>query len=98
MDQCLPSRRGRPLVSDEATIPPFRKDASNEEKYLRMRLLNNQASRRCRTKRKTKMNMVENELKKLEDMNRSLVQNVEHLEQLIESWSRLVREKCGTKI
>ena len=73
-------RRGRPPVPCNAiALPPMPENISEEEKYRRMRDLNNEASRRCRINRKRKMELADDKIKEQEDRKRCLLNKLESM-------------------
>lgn len=59
-------------------------------KYRRMRDLNNEASKKCRQKRKEKQSVVEVECQREEEKNTALMQKLEEMESEVANW----RWKC----
>jgi hypothetical protein len=76
-----PTRDGRVTkVNDHVYV--MRED-SEDQKYRRMRDLNNEASKRCRQNRKTKLVAVEIEMEYLENKNKELRFKVRKMEEIV---------------
>merc|ERR1712241_80449 len=68
------------LPEKEKEVKVKMENLTEDEKYRRMRLQNNDASKRCREKRKRKQQDMEEELVFLQDKNQSLKDKVELME------------------
>lgn len=63
-------------------------DLGEDEKYRKMRIQNNEASRKCRLNRKRKHQDMEEECKLLEEMNVFLKNRMEEMEQEVKVWKK----------
>jgi len=70
---------------------------TEDEKYRRMRVQNNDASKRCREKRKRKHQEMEEELKFLEDKNQKLKDKVELMEREVRAMKRRLLDDISSK-
>jgi len=61
-------------------------------KHRRMRDLNNEASKKCREKRKMKQTVIEDECSRMEERNRLLLKKLQRLESEVSLWS----SKCAS--
>ncbi len=84
--------RGRPPAASKAKVAKVAEDANEdcvkEQKYRRMRDLNNLASKRCRQNRKRKLEAVEEEEHRLKIRNGELKMRCRHLEDLVGKMKR----------
>ena len=70
----------------------------NDEKYRRMRVQNNDASKRCREKRKRKHQEMEEELEFLQSKNQTLLDKVASMEREVRAMKkRLLTDISCTK-
>merc|ERR1712002_1060085 len=63
-------------------------DLGEDEKYRKMRIQNNEASRKCRQNRKRKQQNMEEECKLLEERNAFLKSRLEDMEQEVKVWKK----------
>jgi len=63
-------------------------DLGEDEKYRKMRIQNNEASRKCRLNRKRKQEDMEEECKLLEERNVFLKSRLEEMEQEVKAWKK----------
>jgi len=63
-------------------------DLNEEEKYRKMRIQNNEASRKCRQNRKRKLQEMDEECQMLQDRNTFLKAKVAEMEEEVKSWKR----------
>merc|ERR1719317_1320497 len=63
-------------------------DLGEDEKYRKMRIQNNEASRKCRLNRKRKQEDMEEECKLLEERNVFLKSRLEEMEQEVKGWKK----------
>jgi len=63
-------------------------DLGEDEKYRKMRIQNNEASRKCRQNRKRKQQDMEEECKILEERNFFLKSRLEEMEQEVKAWKK----------
>merc|ERR1711909_83643 len=63
-------------------------DLGEDEKYRKMRIQNNEASRKCRQNRKRKQQDMEEECKLLEERNIFLKSRLEDMEQEVKVWKK----------
>jgi len=77
-----PIRHGRVTKVDDH-VYVRREDSEDDQKYRRMRDLNNEASKRCRQNRKNKFIAVEIEMEYLEEKNKELKFKVRKMEEIV---------------
>merc|ERR1711936_1565934 len=70
---------------------------TEDEKYRRMRVQNNDASKRCREKRKRKQQEMEEELEFLQDKNQKLKDKVELMEREVRVMKRRLLDDISSK-
>merc|ERR1719213_339707 len=75
-------------ISEPVKVEVKTEDIPEEEKYRKMRIQNNEASRKCRLNRKRKLQDMEEECKVLEDRNVFLKSQLEQIEQEVKVWKR----------
>jgi len=75
-------------VSEPVKVEVKTEDIPEDEKYRKMRIQNNEASRKCRLNRKRKLQDMEEECKVLEDRNVFLKSQLEQMEQEVKVWKR----------
>merc|ERR1712073_278132 len=63
-------------------------DLGEDEKYRKMRIQNNEASRKCRLNRKRKQEDMEEECKLLEERNVFLKSRLEEMEHEVKVWKK----------
>merc|ERR1712173_204259 len=63
-------------------------ELGEDEKYRKMRIQNNEASRKCRLNRKRKQEDMEEECKLLEERNVFLRSRLEEMEQEVKAWKK----------
>jgi len=82
------------LHNDPVSLPSETKvkvkseDLGEDEKYRKMRIQNNEASRKCRQNRKRKQQDMEEECKLLEERNIFLKSRLEDMEQEVKVWKK----------
>jgi len=75
-------------ISEPVKVEVKTEDIPEDEKYRKMRIQNNEASRKCRLNRKRKLQDMEEECKVLEDRNVFLKSQLEQMEQEVKVWKR----------
>jgi len=80
------------ILIEELTLPVNvevkTEDLGEDEKYRKMRIQNNEASRKCRLNRKRKHQDMEEECKLLEERNVFLKTRLEEMEQEVKVWKK----------
>jgi len=80
------------ILIEELTLPVNvevkTEDLGEDEKYRKMRIQNNEASRKCRLNRKRKHQDMEEEYKLLEERNVFLKTRLEQMEQEVKVWKK----------
>jgi len=80
------------ILIEELTLPVNvevkTEDLGEDEKYRKMRIQNNEASRKCRLNRKRKHQDMEEEYKHLEERNVFLKTRLEEMEQEVKVWKK----------
>jgi len=82
---------------EEKEVKVKMENLTEDEKYRRMRLQNNDASKRCREKRKRKQQDMEEELIFLQDKNQSLKDKVELMEREVKAMKRRLLDDVRLK-
>merc|ERR1712029_713543 len=82
---------------EEKEVKVKMENLTEDEKYRRMRLQNNDASKRCREKRKRKQQDMEEELVFLQDKNQSLKEKVELMEREVRAMKRRLLDDVRLK-
>merc|ERR1719245_2906655 len=82
---------------EEKEVKGKMENLTEDEKYRRMRLQNNDASKRCREKRKRKQQDMEEELVFLQDKNQSLKDKVELMEREVRAMKRRLLDDVRLK-
>merc|ERR1712014_538970 len=82
---------------EEKEVKVKMENLTEDEKYRRMRLQNNDASKRCREKRKRKQQDMEEELIFLQDKNQSLKDKVELMEREVRAMKRRLLDDVRLK-
>jgi len=85
------------LPEEKTEVKVKMENLTEDEKYRRMRLQNNDASKRCREKRKRKLQDMEEELIFLQDKNRSLKDKVEFMEREVRAMKRRLLDDVRLK-
>merc|ERR1711973_639628 len=82
---------------EEKEVKAKMENLTEDEKYRRMRLQNNDASKRCREKRKREQQDMEEELIFLQDKNQSLKEKVELMEREVRAMKRRLLDDVRLK-
>lgn len=85
------------LPEEKTEVKVKMENLTEDEKYRRMRLQNNDASKRCREKRKRKLQDMEEELIFLQDKNQSLKDKVEFMEREVRAMKRRLLDDVRLK-
>jgi len=75
-------------ISSQTNFKVKSEDLGEDEKYRKMRIQNNEASRKCRQNRKRKQQDMEEECKLLEERNVFLKSRLEDMEQEVKVWKK----------
>merc|ERR1712088_1186250 len=75
-------------ISSQINVEVKSEDLGEDEKYRKMRIQNNEASRKCRLNRKRKQQDMEEECKLLEERNVFLKSRLEEMEQEVKVWKK----------
>jgi len=75
-------------ISSQTNVEVKSEDLGEDEKYRKMRIQNNEASRKCRQNRKRKQQDMEEECKLLEERNVFLKSRLEDMEQEVKVWKK----------
>merc|ERR1712002_1251124 len=75
-------------ISSQTKVKVKSEDLGEDEKYRKMRIQNNEASRKCRQNRKRKQQDMEEECKLLEERNAFLKSRLEDMEQEVKVWKK----------
>ncbi|XP_042867368.1 transcription factor kayak-like [Penaeus japonicus] len=86
-----PSAEATASTSRPASSRSHEEDLSGKEKYLRIRALNNEASRRCRRRRIEKYKEMEKEEKELLQKNQALKKELDTIKKLKETLKSYIR-------
>jgi len=82
----------REIIVQELSLPVKievkTEDLGEDEKYRKMRIQNNESSRKCRLNRKRKQQDMEEECKLLEERNVFLKSRVEEMEKEVKAWKQ----------
>merc|ERR1719336_467850 len=76
------------VFSDTSKMYKCQEDLREDEKYRKMRNQNNEASRKCRQKRKLKQQEMEEECEVLQQRNEFLKLRVQEMEREVKTWKR----------
>jgi len=75
-------------ISFQTNVKVKSEDLGEDEKYRKMRIQNNEASRKCRQNRKRKQQDMEEECKFLEERNAFLKSRLEDMEKEVKVWKK----------
>jgi len=75
-------------ISSQTKVKVKSEDLGEDEKYRKMRIQNNEASRKCRQNRKRKQQDMEEECKLLEERNVFLKSRLEDMEEEVKVWKK----------
>lgn len=85
-------KRGRVVSSEGIMLSPEQID---QLRYRRMRDLNNEASKKCRAKRKTKLQQAEHEMSIEQEKQLQLKKKVEDMESQVYQMKKMFQDKLG---
>merc|ERR1712038_1555207 len=76
------------ILSEPIKVEVKTEELGEDEKYRKMRLQNNESSRKCRLKRKKKEQDMEKECELLQQRNEFLKMRVEEMEKEVKAWKK----------